>query len=308
MRAAAAALALLLAACLPSVHKPAAPASLLAQVPFFPQEDFQCGPAALATVLVASGVQVQPADLIAEVYLPARRGSLQTELIASARRHGRVPYGLNTLEHLHAALQAGFPVLLLQNLGLRRWPTWHYAVLVGYDPERGEFILRSGREPMLRMSAARFEASWSRAEYWARVMVPPEQPPPWAQADQWIAAVAVFEELRQPQIAERAYAAAVQRWPQSALSWQALGNARHALGKSAEAIAAYRAAIELQPSAASYNNLAYLLAAAGCPLAAQAALKQAESQPDANVYAQVLAQTRTGLQMSLAEDPAACAP
>ena len=28
--------------------------------PFFPQEDYQCGPAALATLLVASGVEVTP--------------------------------------------------------------------------------------------------------------------------------------------------------------------------------------------------------------------------------------------------------
>jgi len=32
----------------------------LREVPFFPQEEFQCGPAALATVLAASGVKVTP--------------------------------------------------------------------------------------------------------------------------------------------------------------------------------------------------------------------------------------------------------
>jgi hypothetical protein len=72
-----------------------APRSIeLAATPFFPQEDFQCGPAALATVLVASGIAVTPEALAAEVFIPERRGSLAIELIGAARRHGRLPYVL----------------------------------------------------------------------------------------------------------------------------------------------------------------------------------------------------------------------
>jgi hypothetical protein len=32
-------------------------------------------------------------------------------------------------------LEAGRPVLVLQNLALKLWPQWHYAVVVGYLPE-----------------------------------------------------------------------------------------------------------------------------------------------------------------------------
>src|SRR5262249_33165121 len=42
----------------------------LTEVPFFPQSDYQCGPAALATVMVAAGVKVTPEELVPEVYLP----------------------------------------------------------------------------------------------------------------------------------------------------------------------------------------------------------------------------------------------
>ena len=62
----------------------------LAGVPFFPQDDYQCGPAALATVLAHSGVRVTPEALVPQVYLPARHGSLQVEMLAAARRHDRV--------------------------------------------------------------------------------------------------------------------------------------------------------------------------------------------------------------------------
>src|SRR6266403_1280816 len=59
------------------------------QSPFFPQEAFQCGPAALATTLNAAGISAMPEDLARQVFLPARRGSLQVEMLAAARRRVR---------------------------------------------------------------------------------------------------------------------------------------------------------------------------------------------------------------------------
>ena len=60
----------------------------LKEVPFFPQEAYQCGPAALATVLVAAGASVTPEALAPQAYLPERHGSLQLELVAATRRRG----------------------------------------------------------------------------------------------------------------------------------------------------------------------------------------------------------------------------
>ena len=64
----------------------------LEATPFFPQSEYQCGPAALATVLAAGAVEVTPDEHVPEVYLPARRGSLQVELVAATRARGRLPY------------------------------------------------------------------------------------------------------------------------------------------------------------------------------------------------------------------------
>src|SRR5687767_773739 len=62
----------------------------LTDTPFHPQDEFQCGPAALATVLGASGVIVRPDELTPRVYLPGRRGSLQVEMQAVTRGFGRL--------------------------------------------------------------------------------------------------------------------------------------------------------------------------------------------------------------------------
>src|SRR5688572_30394649 len=40
----------------------------IADVPFFPQVEYQCGPAALATALVHAGVPLEPDELVSQVY------------------------------------------------------------------------------------------------------------------------------------------------------------------------------------------------------------------------------------------------
>src|SRR5262252_3075355 len=64
----------------------------LTEVPFFAQSQYQCGPASLAMVMTAAGVKVTPEELVPEVYLPERKGSLQVEMLAAPRRHGLVTY------------------------------------------------------------------------------------------------------------------------------------------------------------------------------------------------------------------------
>ena len=70
---------------------PGHPHVQLSSVPFYPQEAYQCGPAALAGVLGAAGVAATPSSLAPQVYLPGRQGSLQLELMAASRRAGRIP-------------------------------------------------------------------------------------------------------------------------------------------------------------------------------------------------------------------------
>ena len=146
----------------------------LEQVPFFPQEDFQCGPAALATVLQASKVDILPDALVSQVYVPSRQGSLQVEMLAAARRYGRISQILAPdLKGLLEQVQAGKPVLVMQNLGLSWYPQWHYAVVVGFDLPRGEIVLRSGLVKDYRISLTLFERTWQRAEHWAVVLLAP---------------------------------------------------------------------------------------------------------------------------------------
>jgi tetratricopeptide (TPR) repeat protein len=238
----------------------------LTRVPFFPQEAYQCGPAALATLLVDRGIAVGPDTLVDEVYIPERRGSLQTEMLAAARARGMVAYRLAPqLEHVLAEVAAGNPVLVFQNLGVRMIPRWHYAVVIGYDLPGREIVLRSGTIERHVNSFSRFERTWLRGGRWAFVTVPPDSPPATSEALPWLQAANALETTGLLAPAATAYETATDRWPEHPVGWIGLGNVRYAVGDLEGSERAFRELIEQQPGAhAAWNNLAHVLKARDC--------------------------------------------
>ena len=254
------------------------PRAELASVPFFAQEEFQCGPAALAMILNAAGVAVSPDALVEEVYIPARQGSLQIEMLAGARRHGLLAYELAPeLKDVLAEVAAGNPVVVLQNQGVL--PTyWHYAVVIGYDLEKREILLHSGAMARRAMALGLFEFLWIDAGRWAMVALDPGRLPASAREAPLAAAAAALERAGRIAEAKRAYAALLERWPASLAGLIGLGNTAYALGRTAEAEADFRMAIIAHPlAAAAYNNLAQTLADQGRLDAALDAARKAVS-------------------------------
>ena len=232
---------------------------------FFPQDEYQCGPAALATLLASAGVAVTPEALVDEVYVPARRGSLQVEMLAAARRHGLVSYLLAPrLEDLLREIAAGHPVILLQDLGLGPWERWHYAVAIGYDLGEGELILRSGESRRLVLPLAVNEYVWRKSGYWAMLALPPERMPATADEARWLAAVAALERAGRAPAARTAYQRFLERWPANVGAAIGLANAHYALGDLPRAEAALREALGRHPdSVVVLNNLAQVLSDRG---------------------------------------------
>lgn len=247
---------------------------VLDQVPFHPQTEYQCGPAALATVLGASGVPVSPERLAPQVYLPGRRGSLQLELVAATRRAGRIPFVVErTPEALLDELRVGRPVLVLQNLLTRSVPRWHYAVLVGNDPGRNRVILNSGTERGLAVRAPKFLRTWDWGGRWGLLTLRPGELPVRAEPTAYLLAVADFEAVAGAEAAAPAYRAALQRWPDDPRVHLALGNQAYAAGDRATAARHYRDGLARAPADAVLgNNYASVVSELGCPAEARAAL------------------------------------
>jgi tetratricopeptide (TPR) repeat protein len=242
----------------------------LADTPFYAQETHECGPAALATVLDASGAAVTPDELVPQIFMPGRRGSLQVELIAASRRHQRIPYVLAAqIDALFAEIAAGHPVLVLQDLGVGPLHVWHYAVVIGYAAQTQRIVLRSGTTRRLEMRYADFVRSWQKSEQWALVVLPADELPATADAKRYVESIVPLETLGDIATARTAYATALGRWPTNTLALFGLANAEYRLGDLAAAAATYRALLAQAPdNAIVLNNFAEVLLARGCPNAA----------------------------------------
>lgn len=236
----------------------------LAQVPFHPQDEYQCGPAALATVMTHGGRPTLPRALVDEVWLPSRHGSLQLEMLATPRRHGLVSYRLEPrYADLLREVAAGHPVVVLQDVG-PLFTQWHYAVVNGFDYDTGTVLLRSGLQPRQEMSFTAFERSWMPGGYWAMVVTPPERIPVTATEKRWLEALLGLARGGDADATVRGYRAALQRWPDSLPAAVGLANQLHARGSLAEATAVLRAAVQKNPrSVILLNNLAQTLSDQG---------------------------------------------
>ena len=239
-------------------HLPAGaetPAFELDSVPFFPQQRYQCGPAALATVLVDAGVDTDADALVPEVYLPGREGSLQ--------------------------------------VGLDALPVWHFAVVVGYLPAQDLVVLRSGTERRHGAPAGAFLQTWERAGRWAMVTLPPGELPAAPERRRYVEAAAAMEGVSSPPAVLAAWEAALARWPADPTTRFGHAAALAAAGEHDEAERAYLGLLAIEPAhAPALNNLALLLAARGCHEAAVRALDDASAVAGSDIVRSALRETR----------------
>lgn len=260
--------------------------------PFFPQREYECGPAALATALAHFKVPVTADDLTPMVYIPARRGSVQTEMLAAPRRFGMVAYQLAPkYEDMLREIAAGNPVVVLQRLGLGPLGTWHYATAVEYDHKQGGITLRSGETRDYWMPIPLFETTWKKSDYWAMIAVPPDRIPATADPVRYLQSIVALERAGQPKAAAVAYNAFLKRWPDDVTASIGLANAHYTLGELPKAEPVLKAALEQHPdSVVVMNNLAQTLSDQGRGAEALKVIDRAAASPGA--YANAIAQTR----------------
>jgi len=244
------------------------PQTELTEVPFFAQTEYQCGPATLAMVLNHEGVEASLDELIPQVFLPGRDGSVQPEMLATVRRYERLAIPIRgTMDALLTHLEAGNPVVVMQNLALPAFPMWHYAVAIGFDLPNETLVLRSGEIERHTLSFSRFDATWARTERWGFVVSEPGTLPEGVTARNALEAISAFEEQH-----------GSERFPQNPTGQFALGNALYADGQPEAALAAFETATSLDPEmGAAWLNLAIIQFQQARLADARASLTQAAS-------------------------------
>jgi hypothetical protein len=253
------------------------PRAELDGVPFFPQTPYHCGPAALATVLVHAGFDAMPERLAEQVFLPAREGTLQVEMLAGARRAGALAVVLpGELTSLLAEIGGGTPLVVLQNLGLSFVPAWHYAVVVGYSLDEREMFLRSGTTRREVMGLPLFERTWARSGHWAFAVTRPGALPATAREADAVDAALGFERTNASPLQRAAvYDGLLARWPDNLPASIGQGNARAAQGDWSAAATSFERAALRHDSAAAWHNLALARAQLGELDAARRAARHA---------------------------------
>jgi tetratricopeptide (TPR) repeat protein len=209
-----------------------------------------------------SGANVRLDDIVGKVYLPGREGSLQLELVAATRSSGRLPYVIDgTMAAIRKELWAGRPVLILQNLGVATIARWHYAVVVGVDSGRGEVILRSGTDRRRIMELDTFLRTWRRGEYWAMVVLRPDELPASVDRERYFTAISALEETGQLESAGQAWQTAAIYWPDDHVVRFGIANVAFARGDFVAAEEKYRELLQDNGALViARNNLALALA------------------------------------------------
>ena len=143
------------------------------QVPFFPQTQYQCGPASLATVLNHWGRHVTPEQIAQEIYRPRMKGTLSLDLWRYAKTQDvQASVQQGSWEFLEMQVSRERPVIAFLNFGFREVPLGHFLVVVGVDPDDKDVIAYSGVDKNKRIPFDRFKAAWEKTNYWSLLIEP----------------------------------------------------------------------------------------------------------------------------------------
>lgn len=139
---------ILLSGCVYNVQQPVTerPLSMVNDVPFYPQEEYQCGPASLASVMNYWGVPVTSEEVADKIYSKSARGTLTIDIMLFARSKGlEVSSYRGGLEDLRSRIDAGHPLIVLVDFGFSIVQVNHFMVIVGYN-EHGVIVNSGGSE------------------------------------------------------------------------------------------------------------------------------------------------------------------
>jgi ABC-type bacteriocin/lantibiotic exporter with double-glycine peptidase domain len=148
-------------------------AVILEDVPFFPQLDYQCGPASLAGVLNYYGDTVTPDEIAEAIYRQNIRGTVSIDMFLYARQRGFASQWYNgSMDDIVRAVDRGSPLVVMIDRGFSAARVYHYMVITGYSL-KGVFA-NTGTTPQKLISWKRFMLQWDKTQNWTLLIRPKE--------------------------------------------------------------------------------------------------------------------------------------
>jgi hypothetical protein len=138
---------------------------IIGEVPFFPQEKYECGPAALASVLSYHGLNSSPEEIASEIFSSSAKGTLDFDMLLYAMGKGlAAEVYAGSMDAIARSINAGNPLIVLVDYGFWVYQQNHFMVVVGYD-DKG-VVVNSGRESLKFIPSGEFLKIWEKTKYW----------------------------------------------------------------------------------------------------------------------------------------------
>ncbi|MFH1038624.1 MAG: C39 family peptidase [PVC group bacterium] len=155
----------------PSTPAPSPPSRhIIAGIPFQRQGREYCGPSTLAMVFGYYRVAISQEELADEIYRKKLDGTLNLDMLISARRHGfdaDAPAG--SLSLLKEYIRRDIPVIVMIKTGAAP-ERYHYMVVYGYDDGGENVSVHSGKTRAGTVPYRDFERGWEAAGRWMLVI------------------------------------------------------------------------------------------------------------------------------------------
>ncbi len=144
---------------------------IVAGVPFFAQDDYQCGPACLAGVLNFLGEKTTPEAVAAKIFREEARGATTLDMAVYPRTIGYDSrWYSGDIRDLRAAVDSGQPRIVFVDYGLGPVSAFHFMVVVGYSPQGA--IVNSGGDEHKVIAWPSFMGPWEKTGHWTLEIAP----------------------------------------------------------------------------------------------------------------------------------------
>jgi ABC-type bacteriocin/lantibiotic exporter with double-glycine peptidase domain len=146
---------------------------IIPNVPFFPQEMYQCGPASLAEIFHFWGKKIFPEEIASEIYSKSARGTLTLDMVLFPERNGFAARQFKgDISAIQKNIDAGYPLVVMVDLGFSFYQKNHFLVIFGYN-ENGLYG-HSGKEESKFLPIKSFLKTWEKTNFWTLLITPNE--------------------------------------------------------------------------------------------------------------------------------------
>lgn len=138
---------------------------IIKNVPFYPDESCQCGPASLAMVMNYLQVMVKPEEIAEDIHSKSAHGTLNLDMVLYARRKGlsALQY-TGSLSDIRKNIGDGKPLIVLVDYGFSFYEASHFMAIVGYNEDG--MIVNSGKRKEHFIPEKEFLKAWKKTNYW----------------------------------------------------------------------------------------------------------------------------------------------